>query len=143
PTKRVALFCAACQEWRLAEAQGRGSDQEMLARAARHSRELLALGDLPPRQAEILSRPTLEAGEVDLARQVVAGWERQAGKDLAPLYRRLAIEMEAKAYGPALDLADRILKSRPKDKEAHRQRAAAIAGLRRQVEALAPGSKGR
>jgi tetratricopeptide (TPR) repeat protein len=142
PVEQAARFGAAGTAWALAGKGAKPNDPRR-ARAVQRTRALLARGDLKPGQAELLSRWTLLAGELDLAREISVEWERRAPEDLAPVQRRLAVEMAAGEYGPAIKIANRILLSRPRDAEAHKQRALAIAGLRKQVEALAPGVKGR
>jgi Flp pilus assembly protein TadD len=141
PVRNAALFAAACAEWVLADLRGRAPNKKMMAQALRHARELVARGGMERSHADLLSRLAMDGGDFNLGRWIVADWERQARGDLRPLRRALAVEIQAEAYGPALQLARRILDKNPLDAEALRQRSVAEAGLRKQAKAIAAGGK--
>jgi hypothetical protein len=92
----------------------------MMARALEKTRKLAALGGLSPQQASHLSQIAVENGDLDLARLILGGWERQAPTDLAAHRRRLAVEVKAGAYRSALQAAKKVLEHEPQDAEALR-----------------------
>jgi tetratricopeptide (TPR) repeat protein len=128
PIKRGALFGAVFCQWELAD-QDPAARREQLARAVQTSRRLIASGRLTPVQAALVASVAAEAGEFDLARGVIADWERQAPEDVLAWRKRLDAEFRAGAYGPAVAAADRILKRLPDDESARRFRAAAAERL--------------
>jgi hypothetical protein len=80
----------------------------------------------------------LGTGEVDLARTIVADWQRQAPRDLAVQRKRLEVEFAGGAYGRVLETADRVLKRSPGDKVALRFQALARTRIREEARALGP-----
>jgi serine/threonine-protein kinase len=114
-----ALHAAAATEWILGRDKA-APNPAMMARALENTRKLVALGGVSPLQASHLSQLALECGELDLARSILAEWERQAPTDLAAHRRRLAVELQAGAYRAALKSAKKILAQEPHDAEALR-----------------------
>jgi tetratricopeptide (TPR) repeat protein len=122
------------------------------ARALRSVRQMVALGGIRPDQASRLAHVAIETGQYDLARWIVADWERQAPDDLEALRKRARVELKAGAYGRAIEAAerlrmqaDKVLSTRPKDQQAqacHRDaetyRAQAVEQVGKQAKALGP-----
>jgi tetratricopeptide (TPR) repeat protein len=134
PLRRVSLFAAVHCEWERASREP-ASRNELMARALQNTRTLLELGPPSPFQAALLAPLAIEAGELDLARRILAEWERQAPQDLLLLKKRLAVELKAQAYGPAIAVADKYLERQPGDADVSRARTEAIERLRRQADA--------
>jgi tetratricopeptide (TPR) repeat protein len=136
PVERGALYCAACAAWVLSRPAGPNPDREMAERALQRTRALRALGDLDPDQADLLAGAASGLGDLDLARGILADWERRAGDDPRLLRRRLDVEIRAGAYGPAVRVADRLLEKAPRDEEVREKRSQALAALRKQASQL-------
>src|SRR5262249_10200269 len=107
-------------------------------RALENVRRRVALGGVRGDEAFSLSHVAIETGQYDLARAIVAEWERQAPGNLSALRKRADVELRAGAYGPALRAIDAILKQKPDDEEALRWQALAVAQIRRQAEKQPP-----
>src|SRR5262249_49323100 len=98
PVRRQALFQAALCSWNLARGGGAaGADPR--ARALRYTRELVALGAVRSFHAYYLTVIARDMNEVDLARTILADWERQAAKDdIRPMQQRAQVELLGGAY---------------------------------------------
>jgi hypothetical protein len=77
-----------------------------------------------PTRASHLAHVAIETGEYDLARWILADCERQAPNDLEALRKRARVELKAGAYARAIEAAerlragaDKVLASRPQDKD--------------------------
>jgi hypothetical protein len=124
-------------------------------RALDNVRTLAAWGGIRPDQAYYLAHVAIEMNELDLARGIIADWERQAPQDLQALRKRVTVELKAGACGRAVRAADQLLAAadavlarKPGDKAAlaSRQQALklrneAIRQLRNQADSLAPADK--
>jgi tetratricopeptide (TPR) repeat protein len=142
PVRRAALYNAAVCAAIRGGINGSDRDVAVLDRALRHIRALLALGDVRPDQADELSIIALKTGQLDLARALVAMWERQAPTDLKAVRRRARVELEGGAYGRALEAANRVLAPWPQDQEALDCRAKAIERAREEARRLPAPDKG-
>ncbi len=130
PVHRPALVNAVLAEWILA-GRKQGAEREALKRRAlENTRRAVRAGPLRPHQASYLSIVALEMNDLDVARWIIAGWEREAPGDLELLRRRLAVEFKGGAYERVLQVAGKILARRAHDKEALQYQAAARARLR-------------
>jgi tetratricopeptide (TPR) repeat protein len=141
PIRRVALFAATYCQWELGDREKKkdpAAAQALWGQALQSARTLVDLGGLTPDMANLVTALALARGELDLARRVLDGWERQDSRDLRPLRRRMAVELKAGAYGPAIAAADRILARQPGDAEAREARAAAVKRLVQQAKDLQP-----
>jgi hypothetical protein len=136
PMRRTALYHAALCAAIHGRINRRDWDPVVLARALRHTRALLALGDVRPDQAEFLVQIALRTGQIDLARAIVGMWERQAPRDLEGVRWRVKVELAGGAYGRAIEAADCVLSVVPQDPVALRHRAEAIAGAREEARRL-------
>jgi tetratricopeptide (TPR) repeat protein len=137
PVRRIALFAAVRCQWERAESEPMART-ELMGRAVKNARKLLELGRLPPWQSAVVASLAIDADEIDLARWVIADWERQAPKDILLWRKRLAVEFKSQAYGPAIAAADKILELKPNDAQAKRLRGVALERLVRQAEELKP-----
>jgi tetratricopeptide (TPR) repeat protein len=143
PVRRGALYMAAFVQAIRGHIYDRSPDPELLGRALQTTRELLALGEVRPDQAMLLVQIAYHRGEYDLARSVLAQWERKAPRDLDARRWRAKVELAAGAYGRAIEAADRVLAARPKDPVALQFRADAQARIRDQARLLPPPEKDR
>jgi serine/threonine protein kinase/predicted Zn-dependent protease len=132
PIQRIALFAAIACENDLAEREPT-MRREMTDRAIQNARKLLAFGPLPPWQAGLIAKVAIDVGDLDLARRAIADWERQTPKDALLWRKRLEVELIAKAYGPAITAADKLLELKPNDADAVRLRKAAVDRLVREA----------
>jgi tetratricopeptide (TPR) repeat protein len=130
PVRRGALFLAVLCEWFLAEEPAPAGRPEAWERALANTRRLLSYGDPPPFQARALIVIALKRNDLDLARWLVAGWERQAPDDLEVVRQRMVIEFKGGAYERVGQTAEKVLRRQPKDELALRYRAEAKARLR-------------
>ncbi|HEY1380228.1 MAG TPA: protein kinase, partial [Gemmataceae bacterium] len=137
PVPRVALAAALFCQWERADREPAARDK-LMGRAVLTARRLVDLGHLRPWQAALVASVAIEAGELDLARWVIADWERQAPKDVLLWRKRLAVELRAKAYGPAIAAADKLLKLVPNDADALRARHLAVEQLTKQAQSATP-----
>jgi tetratricopeptide (TPR) repeat protein len=137
PVRRIARFAVVFCQW---ERAGRepAARRELIGKAVQNARKLLDLGRLPPWQAAMVATVAIDADDLDLARSVIADWERQAPKDILLWRKRSVVEIKARAYGPAIAAADKILELKPNDAEALRYRSIALERLVRQADELKP-----
>jgi tetratricopeptide (TPR) repeat protein/tRNA A-37 threonylcarbamoyl transferase component Bud32 len=143
PIRQHALFRAALCAWTLARERTEKS-KELRQRALQHTRDLVALGRVRVFWAFYLTVIARDMNEVDLARTIIADWERQAAKDdVRPLLQKAQVELLGGAYGRARAVANRILKIDPSNEQAARYRGLAIQGIRNQAEALKMPPKGQ
>src|SRR5262249_22931488 len=91
-------------------------------------RQFIRMYDVPQEDAMNLVNIALVFGELDLARSVVGGWERQKPDDLHVLRSRALVELRWGAYERAIEAADKVLLKEPKDKLAARVRSQALEG---------------
>jgi hypothetical protein len=125
PVRRAALFLAiAMEQIQLRESEP-GRQPELGRRALQNTRKLIELGPLYPSHALELSQLAIGLKEQDLARRILADWERQTPRDLNVQRRRMVVEYNSEAYGPALKAANMVLDREPKDAEALAIRRAA------------------
>jgi hypothetical protein len=137
PLRRPALYGAAVSAWMLAD-DDRAAAKEILNRALQSTRDLVRLGSIRSDQAVVLASIAIDAGEMDLARFVVADWEQQAPGDLGPIRQRMLVEYRAGAYKAAIEAADRILAVAKNDEQAIRFRSSAVDLLLEQAESVRP-----
>jgi serine/threonine protein kinase/tetratricopeptide (TPR) repeat protein len=126
PIRRPALFLAIQAEVVLASTSPPNRKQQWLQRALANTRKLVALGELRPHYADNLARVATGTGQLDLARWIIAEWERRFPADLNAQRRRLEVEMKAGDYRRVLQAADVILKKLPQDAQALRYRKEAL-----------------
>jgi tetratricopeptide (TPR) repeat protein len=130
PVRRPALFFAVLCEWQLAGKELDRAPQALKHRILGNIRELVALGDMRPFQANALAGIARDLKELDLARWILAEWERQHPDDLDIQWRRITVEWDARAYPRVVQAAEAILKRKPEDPEAKRVKAAALRMMR-------------
>jgi tetratricopeptide (TPR) repeat protein len=112
-------------------------DSAMLAQAVQHVRERLTHGPIrAPAVASICFLAALEAKEYDLARLLMADWERLAPHDPALAYRRAQLELRAGAYGPAVKAARQALERDPTNAAVEKLLREANEKLRAEHESL-------
>jgi hypothetical protein len=138
--RKPALSGAIASQWFQARQATPGRKARLRAKAVENTRKLVALG-LSPDQAPNLVVVALGAGEVDLARTIVADWERQAPGDLAVQRMRLGVEYAGGAYARVLEVAAKVLARSPKDTGALRYQSAARARIREQARSLDAAAK--
>jgi tetratricopeptide (TPR) repeat protein len=131
PIRRAALYAATSCEWLLAREEGNAAAETMRTKALESARQLVACGNLSPDIAALVTTVAIDAGDLNLARTVLTEWERQSPGDLRAARRRMKVEYNSEAFGPAIVAADRILCRRPDDADAQRIRADAIRRLGR------------
>jgi hypothetical protein len=127
-------------------AAGRPPQPAMRARAVEHLRELvwevLRLDRMGAYWGTLTSVLALQLKEFELARFILGEWEKRAPNDLALLEIRLQVECGSGEYSRAVDVADQILKGKPRDpslvKKVRDQQAFALEKLQRQLEAHPP-----
>ena len=91
---------------------------------------MVQLGSAIPEHANYLSLVALRAGDLDLARTIIADWERQAPKDIMALKQHAHLEFACGAFGKVLDLTAKIHAMDPKNRWANEYRDAALNGIR-------------
>jgi serine/threonine protein kinase/tetratricopeptide (TPR) repeat protein len=126
PIHRPALFLAVQSAWVTA---GRGPPkrrQKWRECALADTRKLVALGELRPYYASYLAQVATGMNQLDLARWIIAEWERRFPTDLDAQRRRLEVELKAGDYRRVLQAADVILKKQPQDAQALRYRKEAL-----------------
>jgi hypothetical protein len=106
-----------------------GMRPELRQRALRNTRKLVQLGSLMPSHALELSQFAISMQELELARWIIAEWERQTPGDVNVQRRRMVVEYNAAAYELALKAANKVLEREPKDAEALALRKAALTKL--------------
>src|SRR5205085_1089534 len=77
PVRRIARFAALFCQWQRAGKEP-AARRELIGRAVQNARKLLDLGRLPPWQAAMVATVAIDADDLELARWVIADWERQA-----------------------------------------------------------------
>jgi tetratricopeptide (TPR) repeat protein len=135
--RKAALFGAAAAQWYLARRAGPTHAAALRAKALANARKLVALG-VTPDTAPSLVVVALGTKEVDLARVIIAAWERQAPRNPAVQHKRLEVELAGGAYGRVLETADRLLKRSARDRIALRYRTLARTRIQEQARALGP-----
>jgi tetratricopeptide (TPR) repeat protein len=129
PVRRAALFLAVAME----QIQSREAEpelrQKLRQRALQNTRKLVELSPLFPSHALELSQLAISMNELDLARRIIADWERQKPGDVNVQRRRMVVEYNGEAYGLALKAANKVLDRQPKDAEALAIRKAALEKL--------------
>ncbi len=118
--RRIALWQAAHVQWELAGMESAAPDPVMKGRAVQSVRTLAALGRLAPQMANSAARIAIGTKEFDLARSIIADWQRWDTADPRALRLRMLVEYAAGAYGPAIQAADALLALQPDDAEALR-----------------------
>jgi tetratricopeptide (TPR) repeat protein len=137
PVQRISLFAAVkCElERAVRDPATRG---ETIAAAMRNARKLLERGPLPPWQAQLIADVAIGTGDFDLARRVLADWERQAPKDVSLWRERLEVEFQSNSFAKAIQAADKILALKPGDADAKQARRRAVERLQKQAKDYAP-----
>jgi tetratricopeptide (TPR) repeat protein len=113
-----------------------GADWALKQKAVRNIRRLIALAGISPAQGPLLTKVALAAEDLDLARWVVAQWQRQAPHDRAALRMRAMVELKGSAYGRALAAVKEVLEVRPGDRQALSLREMAIDQLLKEAKAV-------
>jgi serine/threonine protein kinase/Tfp pilus assembly protein PilF len=126
PVRRPALFFATLSAWQLGQQSKGALRKKARQRALVHTRKLVELGGLRQFQANYLCQLALAMNEIDLARWILAEWERSAPDDLVVQRRRLAIEWNGQAYARVLATAKKILQHDPNDPRAKEYAAEAL-----------------
>jgi tetratricopeptide (TPR) repeat protein len=134
PVRRQALLWACFSEWLLARRVSAKEAAALKARALQNTRRLAGLGQVSPSEGYYLSRIALDMRDLDLARAIIAEWQRQAPKDLKCLAHRAELELLSGAFGRAIEVTNQILAVDPKHKPALSFRKRAVEGIRRQAE---------
>jgi tetratricopeptide (TPR) repeat protein len=93
-----------------------------------HLRQLLLLGPLPAGRLAVYTQIAQNAGDVNLAREILARWQRVAPNAPELAVRRAEVEYQAGNYSEAFRLATAILKRR-KDPNVKELRDRARVGL--------------
>jgi tetratricopeptide (TPR) repeat protein len=135
--RKPALFYAITCQWYLARQPARTGQATLKARALENTRKLVALG-VTPDSAPYLIKVALGTGQVDLARVIVAAWQRLAPRDLAVQRVRMEVEYTGGAYGRVLETAGEVLERSRKDKVALLYQGRARTRIREQALALGP-----
>jgi tetratricopeptide (TPR) repeat protein len=113
-------------------------DPALGRRAVANLRRVLALGPVrAPFQLVIAVHLANSTREYNLARQLLDEWQRAAPDDLAALSMRVGTEMQAEAFGPAVQAADEYLRHKPDDEAMQRKRQEAVEKLRQQLRRYA------
>jgi hypothetical protein len=115
-------------------------DAAMRARAVAHVRERLAQAP-PVQQAEmweVFWTAATNAGEHDVARQVLGAWERQRPDDVRLMRCRAYTEFSTGAYGPAARAAREALAKGPADPLLKRVLAQSLERHRAEAKEPAP-----
>jgi tetratricopeptide (TPR) repeat protein/predicted Ser/Thr protein kinase len=121
--ERLALIQAIYAEWIQADVHGKNSDRAAKQRMLDNMRRLLALyqqrSDLLVTLVELegLSNWAWQASDADLARQILAVWDRVQPNSPRALRRRAGIDYQVEAYGPAFEAARKALAQNPTDPE--------------------------
>jgi tetratricopeptide (TPR) repeat protein len=132
--RRARYFAVMCDVNEAGDINKLAQNPEIMARALKHTRELVDLGGVRPDQAGILVQIALKNGELDLARSILAQWERQVPKENIPaLLNRAEVELAGGSCRRAAELANRVLKVRPKDTDAQRISSDAINKIHEQA----------
>jgi tetratricopeptide (TPR) repeat protein/predicted Ser/Thr protein kinase len=120
--RRPSLFLAVMAAWnRVAAARPKPEPEPgVRARAIANIRKIMALGEVPPSQAYWLWNIAGQDRQLDLARSIIADWERQAPNDIEAKVARATIERVGGAYQKALDILEDVVKKNPKHEEALR-----------------------
>jgi tetratricopeptide (TPR) repeat protein len=138
--RRPALYALTAVEWDLGK-EGRFSLARCRWKAASvaSARRLLGYDRLHAHEAQLVAAAADSAGNWTLGRTVAERWAQQGGEEDRTLLQFLMkVEYETGSYRAAVDAADRILAKWPNDMAAVRYRAAAVIGLRGQLDALTP-----
>ncbi len=118
PVRRAALFHAVFVEGFLSHTKLAKPDLEMRRRSMVHMRQLLTLGPVRPKEALHLVKIARYSSDWDLARYILADWERQEPKNSDVWRQRAMTELKAGAYGPAMEAARKVLGQHPSDSDA-------------------------
>jgi hypothetical protein len=113
-----------------------GGNPELVAKALRQMRELVATGDVSPDFAEGLAAFALRANEVELARQVISSWEQQEPKNKKVRLYRAKAELRGGAYGSVLEIAKEFSKEDPQYDEVNELQKQARQEVERLAESL-------
>jgi serine/threonine protein kinase len=135
--RKLALFAAIACQWKLAHQSGRTDQARLKARALESTRQLVSRG-VSRDTAPYLIVVALGTGEVGLAHEIVASWERLAPRDPAVQHKRMEVEFAWGAYGRVLETAARVLKRFPREPVALKYQGLARAHIRAQERALGP-----
>jgi hypothetical protein len=129
------VFLAIVCQWKLAHQSGRTDQAQLKARALENTRQLVSRG-VSRDTAPSLLVVALGTGEVGLALEIVASWERLAPRDLAVQHKRMEVEFAGDAYGRVLETAAKVLKRFPRDSVALKYQGLARGRIREQARAL-------
>jgi serine/threonine protein kinase/Flp pilus assembly protein TadD len=143
PIRPSALLNAIVVQRRLMETPQGEPPAELKARTAATVRTLQAIGPISPAHAPVLVRAAARAGEPDLARSILAVWERARPSDEHARALRAEIELAAGSPGSALEHARLLVKQYPVNAEYHKLFEDAKHGLEIQTRRLlhAEGAK--
>lgn len=113
PIRARALYVAATAEAYLGSPKIAKPDLEKRKRSVVTLRKVLQYGTLRPDQYEIGVKLARNAGELDLARNLLAEWERKWPNDAMPLFIRAEAEWNAGNYLAACLAAQKVLEIQP------------------------------
>jgi serine/threonine protein kinase/predicted Zn-dependent protease len=126
PIKKSALVNVIYCDWLVARQGERRDQRSRNQKVLENLRQLLRLDDVPLEDASALVKIAVSLGELDLARSILVGWERQAPDNLEALRMRALVELRGGAYGRAIAAADKVLGKQPGDREATLYRTQAL-----------------
>jgi hypothetical protein len=109
--RRMALVLALVAEQQLL--QRPVAPRDLYDRVRRNIEALIATRDADPRRNAFLVGLAVRVGEVDLARSVVAAWERRSPSDPEALAHRAAVEWRGGSYSRAIAAAQQTLRAKP------------------------------
>jgi tetratricopeptide (TPR) repeat protein len=111
-----------------------GGKKEDIERAAKHLWRYADLGSITPEAAAELSPAALLAGDLELARRLLNEGLRQRPEDPALLLCKAKLELATRAYVPAIEAADAVLRINPNEQRAQQCRKDALQKLRQYMQ---------
>jgi tetratricopeptide (TPR) repeat protein len=143
PIRRGARFALLFCLWQLYEKEEDRSSTRAVAlkrEALEIVHELVRASDQRNYEPRLTAAVALAMKEFDLARWIVAEWQKHAGtNDLEPIRKRMLVEFEAGDYDAALKAAKKVLEVHPNDKSALNFQEGAIRRLRARAKDLPSG----
>ena len=134
PIRRGALFLAATCQGFLGRTNLPDPDLAMRKKSVATIHAVMALGPIRPLEYEIATKIANMAGDVDLTRVLLVGWERISPTNASVLKIRYDTEMKLKNFARAVEAAAAGMREFPKEPAWRERHAAALEGLRGQLK---------
>jgi tetratricopeptide (TPR) repeat protein len=135
PCRRPALVGAIASAAALAWPEKGSNNLAMQRKALENLRLLLQMGPLRPEEAGKFAQVAINAREYDLARLILADWERQTA-DIEAVKLRVELEIQAGCHFAALQYVERWGQQTPADRRIAAYRSQVVERIRQASKSL-------